>query len=109
MNDFCIFDGYMIADCSHLMWELVDKMYSSKSSDKSITEEGHDDNEAYAEDYLELKGELDVSENGIFLSNTGDLYVNLGSTRNPSVVSNGILEIHDEDPELDEYGTLIIV
>lgn len=109
MNDFCIFEGYQMADCSHLMWELVDKMYSSKSSDKSITEEGKDDNEAYAEDYLELRGELDVLEKGIILTASGDLYVNLGSSSRPLVASNGTLEIHDEEPEVDSNGTLIVV
>lgn len=108
MNDFCMFEGYMIADCSNLMWGLVDKMYSSKSLDKSITEEGHDDNKAYAEDCLELRGELDILEHGIVLSNNGDLYVNLGSYERPKVVSGGILEIHDEEPELDLDGTLIL-
>lgn len=108
MNDFCIFDGYMITDCSNLMWGLVDKMHSSKSSDKSITEEGRDDNEAYAEDYLELNGELDITEYGVTLSSSGVLFVNLGSTTRPLVTPNGILEIHDEDPELDENGTLTV-
>ena len=109
MNDFCIFDGYLMPDCSNLMWGLVDKMYSSKSSDKSITEESHDDNEAYAEDYLELRGELDILELGVFVTSSGDLYVNLGSTNHPSVTSNGILTIHDDEPELDPDGTLTIV
>ena len=90
------------------MWGLVDKMYSSKSSNKSITEEGYDDNEAYAEDYLELRGELDVLEKGIILTAAGDLYVNLNSHECPRVVSNGILEIHDDEPELDLDGTLIL-
>jgi len=109
MNDFCIFEGYLPPDCSNLMWGLVDKMYSSKSSNKSITEEGYDDNEAYAEDYLELRGELDVLEKGIILTAAGDLYVNLNSHECPRVVSNGILEIHDDEPELDQEGTLTIV
>ena len=109
MNDFCIFEGYLPPDCSNLMWGLVDKMYSSKSSNKSITEEGYDDNEAYAEDYLELRGELDVLEKGIILTAAGDLYVNLNSHECPRVVSNGILEIHDDEPELDQDGTLTIV
>lgn len=108
MNDFCIFDGYLITDCSHLMWGLFDKMYSSKSSDKSITEESRDDNEAYAEDYLELRGELDIFERGVILTTAGDLLVNLGSSKRPLVTENRILEIHDEDPELDSDGTLLV-
>ena len=109
MNDFCIFEGYLLPDCCNLMWNLVDKMYSGKSSAKSITEEGRDDNEAYAEDYLELRGESDILDQGIILTQAGDLIVNLGSTSRPLVTPNGILEIHDDDPELDPEGTLVVI
>ena len=108
MNDFCIFEGYLVPDCSNLMWGLIDKMYTGRSTKRSFTGEAKDDNIAHAEDYLELRGEL-ITEKGIILSTEGDLLVNLGSDRYPLIDSEDTLVLHDDPyPEVDQYGTLIL-
>ncbi len=105
-DDFCIFDGYLLPDCSHLLWGLIDKMHSGLRSELSFTDESRADNEAHAEDYQELAEEL--GEEGVTISSIGTLLVNLDSDTRPLVDSVGDLDITDDLPEVDANGTLIL-
>jgi len=102
MNDFCIFDGPIITECSNLMWGLVDKMYSNTTTDSFTSE---------------IKTEYDwykkiISDKyPISLSAAGTLTVNLSSQTHPLINEQGTLELTENEtslPIVDNQGTLIL-